>query len=183
MPHVIQAAASGRASCRGCGERIAVGSLRFGESLPNPFADGETTHWFHLDCAAFKRPEPFLQALEAHTEPLDGGERLGAEARRGIAHRRLPRIDGAERSPSARARCRSCHASIEKGAWRIPLVFHEEGRFSPSGFIHAACARAYFDTSDILARVLRFAPSLSDEDSRGLETELAGAEPGATPGA
>ncbi|HSB61314.1 MAG TPA: PARP-type zinc finger-containing protein, partial [Vicinamibacteria bacterium] len=70
MPHVIQPATTARAKCRGCGERIGAGVLRFGESLPNPFADGETTHWFHLDCAAFKRPEPFLEAVEARTEPL-----------------------------------------------------------------------------------------------------------------
>ena len=56
MPHVIETASSGRAKCRGCGEKIAAGELRFGERLPNPFAEGETTHWFHLECAAFKRP-------------------------------------------------------------------------------------------------------------------------------
>ena len=41
MPHVIEPAASGRAKCRGCGEKIAKGKLRFGERLPNPFGDGD----------------------------------------------------------------------------------------------------------------------------------------------
>src|SRR4030042_208734 len=77
MPHVIEAAATGRAKCRGCGGKIAALELRFGERLPNPFADGEMTHWFHLDCAAFKRPEPLLEALAERKEPLDGSDRLG----------------------------------------------------------------------------------------------------------
>ena len=67
MPHVIEPAPSGRASCRGCGGKIPNGSLRFGECLPNPYADegGEMTHWFHLPCAAYRRPEPFLETLAA----------------------------------------------------------------------------------------------------------------------
>jgi hypothetical protein len=174
MPHLIEPASSGRAKCRGCGERITAGELRFGERLPNPFADGEMTHWFHLECAAFKRPEPFLETLEARTEPLDDSERLESEARRGVAHRRLPRINGAERSPSGRAQCRSCREPIPKGAWRIPLVFYEEGRFAPSGFIHAPCSRAYFETTDVIPRLRRFSTRLRDEDIREIQAELEG---------
>jgi hypothetical protein len=177
MAHVVEAASTGRAKCRGCGERIAAGELRFGERLPNPFAEGEMTHWFHLDCAAFKRPEPFLEALEAGAGPVDDGPRLMAEARRGIAHRRLPRIDGAERDPSGRAQCRACHATIDKGAWRIPLVFYEDGRFAPSGFIHVRCAQAYFETTDVMARLRRFSRGLSDEDLKAIEAELQAPNP------
>lgn len=168
MPHVIESATTARSKCRGCGARIAAGELRFGESLPNPFAEGETTHWFHLDCAAFKRPEPLLQTLEARTEPLGDAERLKAEAKRGIDHRRLPRICGAERDPSGRAQCRSCKLAIPKGAWRIPLVFYEEGRFVPAGFIHPTCALAYFETTDVLPRLKHFSPKLSDDDLKEL---------------
>ena len=170
--HRIEPASSARAKCRGCGERIAGGALRFGESLPNAFADGEMTLWFHLDCAAFKRPEPFLQTLEGRSEPLEGQERLAAEARLGLAHRRLPRVDGAGRAPTGRAQCRACRASIEKGAWRIVLVFYEEGRFAPSGFVHAACAREYFETTDVLSRVRRFSPELREDDLALLAAEL-----------
>lgn len=177
MPHVIEAAPTGRAKCRGCGGKVAAGELRFGERLPNPFADGETTHWFHLDCAAFKRPEPFLEALAGREEPLDGGERLETEARRGLAHRRLPRIDGAERAPSGRAVCRSCREPIAKGAWRIRLVFYEEGRFEPSGSIHVRCSRAYLETTDVLPRLRRFAPDLRDEDLEEIRRELDGPAP------
>lgn len=172
MPHLIEPAASGRAKCRGCGVRIASGELRFGERLDNPFAEGEMTHWFHLDCAAFKRPESFLETLDARAEPLEDAERLRSEASRGVAHRRLPRVNGAERASTGRARCRSCREAIAKGAWRIPLVFYEEGRFAPSGFIHVGCSRAYFETTDLTPRLRRFSPDLQDEDIEALEKEL-----------
>jgi hypothetical protein len=94
------------------------------------------------------------------------------EAKRGIAHRRLPRANGAERSPSGRASCRSCRSNIDKGAWRISLVFYEEGRFAPAGFIHARCALSYFETSDVLLRLRRSSPQLSDEEVNELHAEL-----------
>lgn len=174
MAHVIEAAPTGRAKCRGCGGKIAALELRFGERLPNPFADGETTHWFHLDCAAFKRPEPFLEGLAAREEPLDDRDRLEREARLGLAHRRLPRIDGAERAPSGRAACRSCREPIPKDAWRIRLVFYEDGRFVPAGYVHARCAGAYFETTEVLARVQRFAPDLCAEDVEEIRREIEG---------
>ena len=170
--HVIEAASSGRAKCRGCGQKIEKGALRFGERLENPFAEGEMTHWFHLDCAAFKRPEPLLQTLEKGDEPLENQEWLESGARKGLEHRRLPRVNGAERASSGRATCRSCRETIAKDAWRIPLVYWEEGRFAPSGFVHAGCAREYFGTPDILARIQRFSPDLSEAELGELRAEL-----------
>jgi len=181
MTHVIEPASSGRAKCRGCGRQISSGELRFGERLPNPFAEGEMTHWFHLECAAFKRPEPLLETLPAREEPLADSERLLAEARRGIEHRRLPRLNGAERASSGRAECRSCRTTIDKGAWRLSLVYYEDGRFAPSGFIHARCAQAYLETTDVLARVRRFSPDLGEEDLQGLLAELTSPSPEAPP--
>lgn len=176
MPHVIEPAASGRAKCRGCGALIPKGEMRLGERLPNPFGDGEMTLWFHLACAAYKRPEPLLAALEAAGELPDNAEWLEREARRGIAHRRLPRIHGAERSPTGRARCRSCRELIGKGTWRIPLLYYEEGRFEPSGSIHLHCSRSYFDTNDVLDRLVHFTPGLSAGDLEEIRADLAGAE-------
>jgi hypothetical protein len=175
MPHLIEEAPTGRAKCRGCGARIDAGALRFGEALPNPFAEGETTHWFHLDCGAFKRPEAFLEALAARTEPLDGREALEAVARAAVEHPRLARVDGAERSPTGRAQCRHCRDAITKDTWRIGLVFWEEGRFSAAGYVHVRCAPAYFGTRDVLPRVRRFAPGLADHEVRQIEQELAAA--------
>jgi hypothetical protein len=177
MTHVIEEATTGRAKCRGCGVRIAAGALRFGEVLPNPFADGETTQWFHPECAAFKRPDAFLEMLQSRTEPLPDGERLEAEARRGVEHPRLQRVNGAERAPTGRAQCRACKQAIEKGAWRIVLVFYEDGRFMPGGFVHARCAATYFESADVVSRVRRFAPGLGDAEVAELQAEIAGPAP------
>jgi hypothetical protein len=160
MPHTIEAATSARAKCRGCDRKIDKDELRFGERQANIFGDGEMTLWFHLQCAAFKRPEPLLEALSEHE--LYDAAALAAAARFGVEHRRVPRIDGADRAPTGRAKCRHCHELIPKDSWRIELVFFEEFRFAPSGFIHAACAAEYFETVDILDRLRYFSPALDD---------------------
>jgi hypothetical protein len=161
MPHTIEPARSGRAKCHGCGQTIAKGEMRFGERLPNPFADGEMTHWFHPRCAAYKRPEAILETLPS--VELDEHALLQSIAEDGLKHRRLPRVNGIERAPSGRARCRNCKERIGKDAWRIPLVFHEEGRFNPSGFIHLGCAGAYLGTTAIVDRIRHFAGDLDVE--------------------
>jgi hypothetical protein len=172
VTHVLEAATSGRAKCRGCGRAIARAGLRFGERLPNPFAEGEMTVWFHPLCAAYKRPEPLLQALEAAPEVPDR-ERLERAARASLAHPRLPRIDGAERSPSGQASCRHCRQPIERNTWRIRLAFYEDGRFAPGGFIHLGCRQAYFETGDVLEPLLHFSPALGHEDREDLRRALA----------
>jgi hypothetical protein len=174
MPHVIERAPTGRAKCRGCGAKIASGDLRFGERLPNPFADdgGEMTHWFHLSCAAYRRPEPLLEALAATTDPIDDRDVLEREAALGVAHHRVPRVSAAGRAPTGRATCRACREPIEKDAWRIALVYYEDGRFAPSGFVHARCAAAYFETPDILPRLKHFSPDLSDADLDLVRAEI-----------
>ena len=168
MPNVFEAASTGRSKCRGCSQLIAKGELRFGERLPNPFGEGEVTHWFHPPCAAYKRPEPLLQGLAEAQANVPGREALESAARGSLAQPRLPRIDGAERAPSGQARCRHCHEPIEKGAWRIRLVFHEEGTFAPGGFLHVSCRAAYFETADILDHVLHFSRALSADEREEL---------------
>jgi hypothetical protein len=162
VPHVLEPASSGRSKCRGCDRPIQRGELRFGERLPNPFAEeAEMTLWFHPVCAAYKRPEPLLQTLGQKLEKVPDRDALERAARRSLAQRRLPRIDGAERAPSAQAKCRNCRQPIARGSWRIRLVFYEEGRFAPGGFVHLECRKAYFETDDILDQVLHFSPDLS----------------------
>jgi len=183
--HTIEPAASGRAKCRGCGRSIAKDALRFGERLPNPFAEGrDMTHWFHLRCAAMKRPEVLLETIndERYGEHADTDPRLRPLAESGIAHRRLPRVDGAERSPTGRARCRHCREMIGQDTWRIGLVFYEEGQFNPAGYLHAACANAYFETAaadaqEIVDRIAHFAPTLTDKELGELEEAVRAGEP------
>jgi hypothetical protein len=173
MAHAFETAATGRSKCRGCGEKIAAGELRLAERIPNPFGEGEAALYFHPDCGALKRPEAFLEALAAREEPLPDGERLSAEARLGNEHPRLTRLDGAERSPTGRAQCRACKDTIAKDAWRLKLVFFEEGRFQPAGYLHPRCAPSYCETpTPILPRVKRFAPGLREEDVAEIEREL-----------
>ncbi len=126
------------------------------------------TLWFHPTCAAYKRPEPLLQALGEAPEHVPDRERLERAARSSLTHRRLPRIDGAERSPSGQAKCRSCRQPIGRGSWRIRIVFYEEGRFSPGGFVHLDCRKAYFETNDILDQVLHFSSALSEGEREEL---------------
>jgi hypothetical protein len=166
MPHVIESATSGRAKCRGCGRTIAKDEIRFGERQPNAFGDGEMTLWFHPGCAALKRPEPLLETLaelaRQAAELLTPAtiDALKATAELGLAHRRLPRLHGAERAPTGRARCRSCREPIARDSWRLALVFFEEYRFEPAGFIHAACAHEYFGTSELIDRIEQLSPEL-----------------------
>src|SRR5215467_13035597 len=122
VPHLLIPAASGRSTCRACTRPIARGELRFRERLPNPFGGGEMTLWFHPLCAAFRRPEAFLQTLGRTSGQVADREALESAARGSLAHRRIPRIDGAERSPSAQAKCRSCRETIARGSWRVRLV-------------------------------------------------------------
>ncbi len=51
-------------------------------------------------------------------------------------------------------------------------MFYEEGRFAAAGYVHLACASVYFETIEIIPRVKRFSPTLTDEDLKTIETEL-----------
>lgn len=153
MPSSIERASSGRAKCRVCSQVIARGELRFGEALPNAYGEGESHFWFHLMCAACARPEPFLEALAASEESPNDRYLLESLARAGVAQPRLCRLARAERSPSGRARCRKCRELIESGTLRLGLQIFEEGRFSPLGYIHAACAAPYFEAQPEVERL------------------------------
>jgi hypothetical protein len=162
--HVFEPAASGRSKCRGCGRALARGEMRFGERLPNPYGEGEMTLWFHPLCAAYKRPEPMLEAIAQSAQSgaaAPDREALERAARANVANARLPRIDGAERA-KGQATCRQCRKPISRGEWRIRLVSYDEGQFSPLGFIHLACAQPYFETPAIVEPLLHFSAALPD---------------------
>lgn len=173
MPHIVEPAASGRSKCRGCGEQIAKGELRFGERLPNPFADGEMTQWYHTLCGAYRRPESFNEILQTPDHGIDDVEVLTAAVASGLQHPRVVRIGGVERASSGRARCRCCRELISQDDWRIPLVFFEEGAFNASGFIHVSCSSEYFQTTGILERLQHFGKDLAAEDIAQLRRALA----------
>lgn len=171
MPHVFEAAASGRSKCRGCGRALQKGELRFGERMPNPFAEGtELTLWFHPMCAAYKRGEALLAALAQGGGPPDA-RKLEAIAGVLAGKPRLARIDGAERAKGV-ATCRHCREPIAKGSWRIRLSLIDEGAVNPLGFIHLGCGAAYCESDDILERLLYFSPQLDDGERGALKAEL-----------
>src|SRR5262249_25444521 len=135
-------------------------------------------------CASYRRPEPVLETLGTLETPGQGdGAPRAAEAadleraaRGASTHRRLPRIAGAERAPTGQAKCRHCHEPIPRGSWRIRLVFYEEGRFPPGGFLPLACRSDYFEGSgdDVIEKpLLHFSPDLSEEDRADLRHALA----------
>jgi hypothetical protein len=97
---------------------------------------------------------------------------LEHEAQLGVAHRRLPRATAAGRAPTGRATCRACKQLIEKDAWRIALLYFEDGRLSPSGFIHVSCAKAYLETTEIFGRLKHFSPHLTEADLADIRTQL-----------
>ena len=103
MPHVIEAATSGRAKCRGCGGTIQQGTLRFGERIANPFGGGEVTLWFHLQCAAYRRPEALLVTLDGANLPQADATKLRADAQLGVALHRF-RVSTASACRPARGR-------------------------------------------------------------------------------
>lgn len=173
MANTIEPAASGRAKCRGCQTPIRKGELRFGERIPNPFADdSETTLWFHLLCAAYRRPSEMLETLRASDAEIDDRDELVRECELGIEHRRLPRVDRAERARSGRAKCRSCRDVIPKDSWRVALLWFEDGRFDPMGFVHAACVADYCGTSDVMRRVQHFGAGITDAEWLEFERAL-----------
>ncbi len=172
--HVIEPASSARAKCRGCGAKIAKGELRFGESVPNPFADGNTTIWFHLDCGAHRRPEPFLEALEVWPEnPNDETiARLSVAAELGIAHPRATRVAQLECSLSGRAKCRQCKELIAKDRLRIKLEIFQDARFEPIGYIHLNCCSDYFGTGIDFDRVQRHLAALDDAQIQSVKEQV-----------
>ena len=178
MPDSIQAAPTGRAKCRGCGQAIAKGELRFGEVGPNAYGEGEATSWFHVACGALMRSEKLLPVLRASSDVLEERSWLEQVAQRGIELPRLQRLVRAERASSGRATCRSCRELIAKGEWRFVLQMFEEGRPNAIGMIHASCAEAYFGTAEVLERAERLTPALGPDEVAELGQALAQQRPG-----
>lgn len=156
MPDRIEVASSGRARCRACRRTLTKGQERFAEAVPNPVAEGESQHYYHLECAAERRPKPFAALLKALDPPRADLEALGAAAALALEHHRLERLGTLERAKSARATCRQCREPIEKDAWRVALQPIEEGRLAAWGFVHLRCAAAYAGLEPSLERLTRY---------------------------
>jgi hypothetical protein len=172
MPDRIEVAATGRARCRACRRAISKGEERFAEAAPNPVAEGETQHYYHVSCAAERRPKAFA-ALVSTLDPAR--PELGgwlAAAQLATSHHRLERLGVLERSKSARANCRLCRELIEKDAWRVALQPIEDGRLGAWGFVHLRCVAAYAGVKPSAERLLRYS-ELTAEEAREIAELLA----------
>jgi hypothetical protein len=52
------------------------------------------------------------------------------------------------------------------------LLYYDDGRFAPSGFIHLSCAPGYLETADLLGRLRHFSPDLGDADWAAIRAQL-----------
>lgn len=172
MPDRIEVAATGRARCRACRRAIAKGEERFAEAAPNPVAEGETQHYYHVGCAAERRPKPFAALVNALDPPRAELGGWLAAAQLAVTHHRLERLGVLERSKSARANCRFCREPIEKDAWRVALQPIEDGRLGSWGFLHLRCVAAYAGVKPSAERLLRYS-ELTPEEAGEIADTLA----------
>jgi hypothetical protein len=173
MPDRIEVAATGRARCRACRRAIAKGDERFAEAAPNPVAEGETQHYYHVSCAAERRPKPFVALVSTLDPPRTELASWLAAAQLATAHHRLERLGVLERSKSARANCRFCRELIEKDAWRVAVQPIEDGRLGAWGFLHLRCVAAYAGVKPSAERLLRYS-ELTPEEAGEIAETLAG---------
>jgi hypothetical protein len=146
MPHKIEPAPTGRASCRGCKETIAKGALRFAEETPNPYSEdgGTSFRYWHLPCAATKLANELRAVLGAYDGPVE--DRASIEAL--VLEHAHPEMPYAERASSGRARCRACDTAIGKGELRVAFerVFESPtGPQKAAAYAHPRCVKRYLE--------------------------------------
>lgn len=174
MAHLIEAAKTGRSTCRTCGQKIEKGLLRFGEEVPNAFdPDGGTTHqWHHLMCAAQKRPHPVVAALETNTFPIPNRDELDAALKDGLANAKPP-FPFAEHASTGRARCQQCREAIEKGALRVAIARPNDGMPGEGAmYLHVACAMPHTQDATLLEKLEKHSRGLSPQDVESLRAAL-----------
>jgi hypothetical protein len=174
--HVIEVAKTGRAKCRSCRQAIAKGELRFGEEVKNDFDPGGGTslQWYHLRCAAEKRPGLVKPVLASFTGEVAGRAALEQALAQAEASAPPP-FPFAEHASTGRSKCAQCETAIEKGAWRV--AFEREidaGAFTRKGpgYLHARCAGEHLQDLALFSKLAansRLAPS----DLDALEVEMA----------
>lgn len=175
MAETIEAAKTGRARCGACRQAIEKGSLRFGEEQPSAFAEGLQWFWYHLACAAKRKPVQVRSALAAFTGEVP--DRAALEALLTEADESASVFPYAERAATGRSKCLQCREPIEKGALRVAtereLDYGGMGRKSV-GYLHPKCAGAHLETPDLGDTLRRNSRGLGDADWAELEGQLAG---------
>src|SRR5687767_7076550 len=109
MAHVIEAAKSGRSTCRTCKTAIEKGAPRFGVETEG--FDGNPGHvWHHLACAAKRLPAQVKETLPSYSGELPN--RAEIEALLAASPAKAPAGEKtypfAERASTGRAKCMEC---------------------------------------------------------------------------
>lgn len=181
--HKIELSKSGRAACRSCGQAIAKGVFRFGEEMPNPFAEagGASYRWHHMACAAKERPAQLKQALTTFEGDLPERESLLATLATWEDDQRAKNkptgLPYAERAKNDRSRCRVCRETIDKGALRVAVERPLEQRsygMNNVGYLHLACTANYPHGVPPLDAVLEHSTALAADDLAEVRTALGG---------
>ena len=173
MSDTIEAASTGRASCRRCREKIEKGALRFGERVPSAFGEGEQTLWYHLPCAAERLPGKLDAALAAYDGEVPERDELLRVIENGKQNEKLALVQKVDRAPTGRAHCQQCHEAIAKGELRVGVDRDQEGMMPTVSYLHLRCAAAYLGEAGLKPKLERAARGLSAEDQAALAAELA----------
>ncbi|KAM3962867.1 poly-(ADP-ribose) polymerase [Aphomia sociella] len=150
LPYQVEYAKSGRASCKGCKQKIDQGALRIARMVQSAFHDGKQPNWYHEDCFFTKqRPTSVAEIsdfnklknadqkkLLSRIEDNSSGAVLPAEETKGKKRKASKTSQAAsgnlkdfavEYSKSSRATCKHCEIKICKGEVRIcKIVFDTE---------------------------------------------------------
>ncbi len=178
MGHVIEAAKTGRASCRTCKSPIAKGELRLGEEVENAFSPGSMTHnWHHLPCAAKKRPSVLKQALEETEEDVPEKEDLLKTIEESGKTEKPTTFPYAEHAPTGRASCMLCSEPIAKGDLRVAVEkeLQAGGFMRPgAGYLHPGCAVEHTETDadELFMKIKANSLNLNAQELEQLESEL-----------
>ncbi len=175
MSDVLEAASTGRASCRYCREKIEKGELRFGERVPSAYGEGEQTQWYHLRCAAERHPEKLEVVLGEFTGEVPDRERLEAAIENGKQNPKLASVQRMDRAPTGRAHCQQCHEAIEKGSLRVAVDRDVEGMMPAVAYLHLRCAPVYLGAAGLHAKLERVSGELTDADRQELDAALGAA--------
>ena len=179
MPHTLDIAKSGRATCRGCHQKIEKAVVRFGEEVPNMFSEdgGTTFRWWHLECAAKgKLANEVRDALKTFEGTVPERAKLD-ELIAANLHADYPY---AERAANGRAHCRVCDVVIAKGELRVAferVVETGMGMQRGPGYMHSACTLGYVDAAkmgkEVLQKTLRdHSTKLSEADKDTLAADV-----------
>jgi hypothetical protein len=147
---MIEVAKTGRSKCRGCKQLIAKDEMRFGEEVDSLYGDGDiATLWYHLKCAAERRPNELRETLDKFQGKIPGR----AELDQLLANNKGKKAGGgggkypyAEKAPSGRSKCLKCDKTIDKDSIRVAVEREVEiaGVMRPSaGYLHPGCAVAF----------------------------------------